>query len=161
MTTTGPRLRLGPPHDGALTMAEKLLTLGSTWAWSRFSKSEMACRHCGHLLVDPALMDALEWLRARCGFPLLVTSGYRCTEHPAEATKTGLPGAHTHGWAADVAVHGRGAFSLVEAIGVYNAGLVSGARPVTGLGVAWSYIHLDVAPVGWRSARPYLWTYER
>ena len=43
-----------------------------------FSKHEFACRHCGKLMTNPKLIEALEKLRAEVGVPLYVTSGYRC-----------------------------------------------------------------------------------
>ena len=48
-----------------------------TWPanrWPNFSFAEMACRETGECLLDGALMDALQRVRAICG-PLTVTSG--------------------------------------------------------------------------------------
>lgn len=45
-----------------------------------FTETELACRCCGRLLVDPDLIKRLETLRQLVGRPILVNSGYRCPE---------------------------------------------------------------------------------
>jgi len=67
-----------------------------------FSGAEFRCRHCKKLQVHPALIDALEDLRA-IGYPqgLVVRSGYRCTAH--NRTVGGVKSSqHMLGTAADI-----------------------------------------------------------
>jgi zinc D-Ala-D-Ala carboxypeptidase len=115
-----------------------------------FSESEFACRHCGQARMDQQFLDRVNELRERVGFPLKISSGYRCPEHPIEAKKS-EPGAHTTGMAADVAVHGALAHSLLaEAM----------AMGFKGIGVQQKgtgrFIHLD----DWENPnRPTVWSY--
>ena len=49
-----------------------------------FQYSELACRHCGELIIDELLyrhMSMLESLRQECGFVIIVDSGHRCIKH--------------------------------------------------------------------------------
>lgn len=72
-----------------------------------FSKHELACRHCGELghFADSSHVQFLELLRADFGWPLKITSGYRCQNHPVEIAKP-TPGAHFKHQAVDIAVYG-------------------------------------------------------
>ena len=45
-----------------------------------FTRGELECPHCG-ALPDPVFIVIIQRLRDRCGFPLHVTSGCRCTTH--------------------------------------------------------------------------------
>lgn len=60
-------------------------------------------------------MGALQALRTACGFPFVISSGYRCPDHPVEQSKdpNAPPGEHTLGKAADVLVYGSWARDLV------------------------------------------------
>lgn len=115
-----------------------------------FTSKEFACSHCGRVEMDQAFVDKLNTLRANVGFPLKVTSGYRCSEHPVEAKKSAT-GAHTTGKAADFGVQGALAHALLteamklgfKGIGVQQKG---GGR----------FIHLD----DWDNEnRPTVWSY--
>lgn len=126
-----------------------------------FAIDEFRCRcGCGKTKVRPAFLDALTDIRSRYGYPLIVTSGYRCENHPAERAKD-APGAHYDCWAADVYLKGmgspQGAYGLLRAIWAHNAD--PQALQVTGLGFASSYLHVDCCPAGWRGVRPNIWVY--
>lgn len=48
---------------------------------SYFDMIEFACNHCGDLPengMNPVLLEKLDQLRERIGYPIIVTSGYRC-----------------------------------------------------------------------------------
>lgn len=50
-----------------------------------FSDSEFACKCCGEVIINPRLLELLEQLRYNCGgYPLFITSGYRCPSHNRE-----------------------------------------------------------------------------
>jgi uncharacterized protein YcbK (DUF882 family) len=91
-------------------------------------------------------------LRGRCGFPLIVSSGYRCPEYNARVSETGSDGPHTHGVAVDFYVTGLQAYVLLreamamgfKGIGVKQTG-ERGAR----------FIHLDMMV----DLRPNVWSY--
>lgn len=121
-----------------------------------FHASEFDCKHCGKRGIKQAFVGLLQGLRDAVGKPLIITSGYRCPQHPAEAKKK-TPGRHTEGIAADL-------YSpRVSLIQVYR--IVLAEFPCfTGIGVAphQNYIHLDTRPLpadklGHRVA----WAYDR
>jgi len=104
------------------------------------------CTHCGETGMDPEFMNWLDAVRHDCGFPMKVTSGYRCAEHPIEAAKI-QPGAHSTGRAVDIAVADAQAIKVIEKASKLGC---------TRVGVkANVFIHLD------RSERhsSQLWTY--
>ena len=100
-------------------------------------------------------MAGLQQIRRAKG-PLVVSSGYRCPEHPVEAGKE-KPGAHTFGIAVDLAVQGAKALSIIKLALEYG---------MTGIGVAQQgggrFIHLDMmnnTDDGGRFPRPTIWSY--
>jgi uncharacterized protein YcbK (DUF882 family) len=129
--------------------------------WPNFSEAEFRCKcgACGgSIVMEPAFLDKLQAVRDAVGFPMPVTSGYRCSAHPEERKKKGGPGAHHHGVAADIACDGRGAILLEmafvkvqEAAGDKRIGLGRSQRP----GVA-RFVHLDCHD---DPARPNAWSY--
>ena len=42
-----------------------------------FTKEEFACQHTGENEIKDTFLLKLDLLRARCGFPFVITSGYR------------------------------------------------------------------------------------
>jgi len=119
-----------------------------------FSDKEMACKHCGKVNMDPLFMDYLDEVREQYGKPLIVTSGYRCPEHPIEAKKT-KAGAHTTGKAVDFAVDRGDAYRLLE--------IAVGTDWFTGIGIqqkgSGRFIHLDICEEPEMSPRPTIWSY--
>lgn len=120
-------------------------------SWRHFKREHFACKHCGENKIADSLIDALDELRERCGFPLVVSSGYRCPEHNKNVSSTGANGPHTTGLAADLAVDRWRAFTLLRH---------AMAMPVfTGIGVnqkgGGRFIHLDTLTEG----RPTIWSY--
>lgn len=70
-----------------------------------FSRSEMACRHCGECNLHPALLPALEALRALGREAIIVDDAFRCTAH--NAAVGGVPHSeHPYGMAADIRIPG-------------------------------------------------------
>ena len=106
-----------------------------------FSKEELSCRHCGEYKFDEGFLELLNGIREECGFPLPVTSGYRCPKHPIEAAKK-RPGAHSSGRAVDIKVSGERAHKLVSvalAMGVPRIGV----KQKSGSEIYDRFIHLD------------------
>lgn len=102
-----------------------------------FSLSEFRCKcGCGQVIVVPALIELLEYVREFSGFPIIITSGYRCPDH--NAAVGGEPSsAHLTGEAADIAVHSdTERFAYLEAMFLYG---------IRRLGVYPSWLHLDVS----------------
>ena len=69
-----------------------------------FDISEFDCHHTGRNEMQPEFLLMLDELRARCGFPFVITSGYRDITHPIEAAKK-QGGTHSEGIAADIKVN--------------------------------------------------------
>jgi uncharacterized protein YcbK (DUF882 family) len=74
--------------------------------WPNFHPSEIACRHCGALLVDEAFMDTLQRQRDESGQPIVITSAYRCPIWNAMIGGAPLS-MHKRGKAGDQALRGR------------------------------------------------------
>lgn len=121
--------------------------------WKNFSTKELSCTCCGCFNPNSEftdLMDMVQVLRTRLGFPIGVSSGYRCTEHPIEARKIakgGKAGHHTHA-AIDLAVDRAQAYALLRE--AFKLGF-------TGIGVQQKgegrFIHLDIRE------NPTIWSY--
>ena len=122
------------------------------WTLARdFTAAEFACKHCGRAGVRFGLVEALQGLRDRLGAPLIVTSGYRCADHPVERHKA-APGRHTEGIAADI--------TGPPLVDIWRA--LADFPEFAGVGVAphQNYIHVDIrggVPAGGRV----VWAYDR
>ena len=110
-----------------------------------FTLEEFACKHTGKNNINESFVRRLDELRAACGFPFVITSGYRDPSHPAEARKS-KGGVHTQGIAADIAVSN----------GVERATIIRNAIELgfNGIGVAKGFIHVDA-----RDLPQVVWTY--
>lgn len=117
-----------------------------------FHASEFTCHcGCGANLMEPTYIHKLDELRDRCGFPLIVTSGYRCPDHNAKVSSTGRSGPHTSGRAADVQADRQRAYELLR---------LALEMGFAGIGIkqhgSSRFIHLDDLTDG---VRPTIWTY--
>ena len=115
-----------------------------------FYREEFACQYTGENEIKDEFIERLDELREACGFPFVITSGYRSPSHPIEAKKK-IAGQHSKGNAADIRVtDGIQRFKLVEqAI----------ALGFTGVGVASSFIHVDTRDLHDDGLGPVMWTY--
>lgn len=106
--------------------------------------------------MRPSTLDRLQTLRTKLGRPLIITSGYRCREHPVEVGKASGPGAHAFGCAVDVRAIGSEAYLIVRAALELD---------FTGVGVSQRagqprFVHLDDAMPGeFGLVRPTMWGY--
>ena len=125
--------------------------------FENFSEDEFRCKcGCGQVNMDEAFMITLQRLRDLYRKPMTITSGYRCKNHPVEKSKQerGETGPHSMGKAADIAVGGRDAFSLMRAAAQFVE--------FTGYGFSqrgpWNsrFIHLDTVT---DPPRPNIWSY--
>ena len=119
-----------------------------------FSRYEFKCHHCAREGVDLQLVIKLQILRDTINRPIIVTSGYRCHDHPIEAAKyyedpKRTPGGHELGFAADI----RGLDILFEDF-VYA---VQTSNLFTGIGVDRErhFVHVDI------KNREAAWTYHK
>lgn len=119
-----------------------------------FTEEELSCSCCGKNLFDEAALAKFNAIREECGFPLPVTSAYRCVEHPIEARKIeqGRPrGAHTYGKALDLAVTGERALKLIEVSLRHGAKRIGVNQKGSG-----QFIHVDFCD---ELPSPALWSY--
>ena len=111
-----------------------------------FTLEEFNCRVTGDNKMEPEFLQKLDRLRGECGFPFVITSGYRHPiEHPIEANKE-VPGTHAQGIAADIQVSfGGHRFIIVQK---------ALALGFTGIGIAKTFVHVDT-----RGTTPAMWLY--
>ena len=124
-------------------------------SWKYFTPSEMSCK-CGNCdaetHMDEMFMNRLDSLREAYGKPMIVTSAYRCKDHPREKVKT-KGGVHTTGKAADIAVDRSEAYILL---------MLALDHGFTGIGIQQKgegrFLHLDIGDED-QFLRPTLWSY--
>ena len=110
-----------------------------------FSLSDFDCLETGENEMDADFIHALDQLRAACGFPFNITSGYRSPNHSIEKAKK-IAGTHASGIAADIKVSG----------GAQRLAIVKHASAMgMSVGVAKSFVHVDI-----RKTEPMCWCYQ-
>ena len=113
--------------------------------FKHFSKDEFACSHTGNNEIQDKFIEMLDILRENCGFPFVITSGYRSPKHSIEAKKA-KPGTHAQGIAADIkTASGQQRHKIIK------AAMIMGFN---GIGVAKSFVHVDT-----RKSSPVVWSY--
>jgi len=121
--------------------------------YKNFKPEEFACQHCGKEGIKEELLNRLQALRTFLDFSFVVSSGYRCPNHPIEAAKT-EPGMHATGLAVDILCRGTEAYKIVTNACDYG---------FTGIGVSQNgnnrFIHLDIATQADGKFRPTIWSY--
>lgn len=152
--------------------------------WSRFypefQEHEFRCRQTGRVAMEESTIERLYLVRQILQKPMVVSSGYRHTSHPAERHK-GRPGAHVYGHAADIRASGTGALELLYAsvlaaaceaklLDIHEArvwlphllkhGFTGvGVQQAAGVQHASRFIHFDDIPADVARPRPWLWSY--
>tara|TARA_R110002012_G_scaffold86272_1_gene214427 strand:- start:5000 stop:5368 length:369 start_codon:yes stop_codon:yes gene_type:complete len=118
-----------------------------------FEERELTCRHCGKSGMNKYFMTGIETLREAVDFPFIISSAYRCPDHPIEASKSS-PGAHTSGRAMDIVCRGKDAHKLLQE--AMKMGF-------SGIGVSQKgdsrFIHLDDLEDSSNRPRPWIWSY--
>ena len=121
--------------------------------YPNFTKEKFDCKQTGENAMQPDFMQRLQALRTEYGKPMIITSGYRSTEHSIEAAKQTI-GPHTTGRACDVAVSGENALLLLS---------LAVKHGFTGIGVKQKgssrFLHLDDLTIADGYARPTIWSY--
>jgi len=111
-----------------------------------FTLEEFNCQVTGENKMEPEFLQKLDRLRGECGFPFVITSGYRHPiEHPIEAAKE-VPGTHAQGIAVDIK-----ATSASQRYDIVKQALALG---FTGIGIAKTFVHVDT-----RGTTPVMWVY--
>ena len=127
----------------------------STKRWKYFTEDEMRCKcGCGQVKMAEGFMFKLDSLREAFRAPLVISSGYRCENHPAERNKKSLNGAHLQGRAADIIIARKDGFRLTRL-----------AMTLGFTGIGWKqfgpsrFIHLDDLDDSQEQPRPAIWSY--
>ena len=110
-----------------------------------FKLSDFDCQETGNNEMSEEFLEKLDDLRHECGFPFIITSGYRDPSHSIEARKA-KAGTHARGIASDIRINnGNEAYDIIK-----NAQSMG----FTGIGLAKSFVHVDI-----RKGMPVIWSY--
>jgi len=124
------------------------------WESKYFSFDEMKCKcGCDQAPMDQDFMDLLDNIRESFGKPLIISSGYRCHNHPIEAKKS-KAGAHATGKAADLSVAGVDAQRVLLAAMLLDVNRLGVQQKGTG-----RFIHLDTCTEEDGFPTPAIWSY--
>ena len=128
-------------------------------SWRHFKPEEFACKcGCGEQRMSDRFVQILDDIRESTGIAMVITSGYRCTNHPIEAAKQ-TPGPHSTGRAADIAVWGADAYAIVDRFMYVRQDQNAGIGFKQHGDISQRFIHLDICePTSYRP-RPHLWSY--
>ena len=110
-----------------------------------FKLSDFDCQETGENEMSADFILELDGLREDCGFPFIITSGYRSKTHSLEAKKK-RPGMHSYGIAADIKVSGGSDRMLVVAKAIQHG--------FNGIGIAKTFVHVDK-----RQSASVMWVY--
>ena len=110
-----------------------------------FQLDDFKCQETGENKINEDFVRMLDELREACGFPFVITSGYRSPKHSIEAKKT-KPGTHAQGIAADIKTSSR-----PQRHKIIKAAMIMGFN---GIGVAKGFVHVDT-----RKSSPVVWSY--
>tara|TARA_B100000530_G_scaffold323448_1_gene259313 strand:- start:159 stop:512 length:354 start_codon:yes stop_codon:yes gene_type:complete len=111
-----------------------------------FKLEDFNCQETGDNLMDVDFIHRLDELRETCGFPFIITSGFRSPEHSNERSKANGPGTHAQGIAADIRVSGGS-----QRYTIIQEAMRMGFQ---GIGIAKTFIHVDD-----RQSTPVVWNY--
>lgn len=110
-----------------------------------FKLSDFDCQETGNNEMSEEFLEKLDELRHKCGFPFIITSGYRDKTHSIEARKA-KAGTHARGIASDIRINnGNEAYDIIKH---------AQSMGFNGIGVAKSFIHVDI-----RKGMPVIWSY--
>ena len=110
-----------------------------------FKLSDFDCQETGNNEMSEEFLEKLDELRHKCGFPFIITSGYRDPSHSIEARKA-KAGTHARGIASDIRINnGNEAYQIIKH---------AQSMGFNGIGVAKSFIHVDI-----RKGMPVIWCY--
>lgn len=110
-----------------------------------FKLSEFDCKETGENKMSHAFLTKIDILREKCGFPFVITSGYRSPEHSIEKRKN-KPGTHAQGIAADIKVNNGAEAYLIQKY-AYEL-------EFTGIALGNGFVHVDI-----RETTPVSWSY--
>ncbi len=102
------------------------------------------CQETGEQGIDEIFVFNLDELRRRCGFPFIITSGFRSENHSIEAKKK-KPGEHNRGAADIYCTNSMKRYTILKH--AFDMGF-------SGIGIDGEFIHIDR-----RKSMPVCWVY--
>lgn len=137
--------QVAPAELEVKTIPQPLKESTQKVTYKYFQIDDFDCQETGENEIDPEFVMKLDELREACGFPFVITSGYRSPKHSIEAKKA-KPGTHAQGIAADIrTTSGQQRHKIIK------AAMIMGFN---GIGVAKSFVHVDT-----RDSSPVVWSY--
>ena len=134
---------------GVLLVSTSLVFAGHTVPnITDFAENEWYTSACDHYLMNVDVMHNIQLLRDYMNQPLIITSAYRCAEHPIEAAKI-KPGQHSLGLAVDIYVTDSYMAAKIIAYAIKELEVKGFAYSKHGL-----FVHLD-----WRTGDMVTWNY--
>ncbi len=110
----------------------------------------LSCPCCGSCELSPDLLARLDQARVTAGIPFNINSGYRCEAHNAEVG--GKPtSSHLGGFAVDISADNSPARAAI-----LNGLIAAGFERI---GIAKTFIHVDMDPSKLAQFGPVLWLY--
>ena len=127
-------------------------------AYPNFTEDEFRCKcGCGRADMKPQFLNFVQLLRTACGFPFVITSGFRCEKHDSSI---GGAGVHPSGQACDLNVYGVQALAILDhrkRFGFNRIGLKQTGRFNS------RFVHIDTLTKnadGDDIPSPWVWTYK-
>lgn len=123
--------------------------------WQYFSFDDFKCScGCGRNEISLRVVDDLDAMRREVGFPIVISSGYRCPEYNNKISKSGFDGPHTTGLTVDISVYGERAFEILSVAKKFG---------FKGIGIKQTgkrrFLHLDQLKHTPKRPRPWVWSY--
>ncbi len=117
-----------------------------------FKASEFACKcGCGLSAVSPHLVQKLQRVRSRLGYPMVITSGMRCSRYNGKLIHDGVKASeyskHLYGYAADIEC--RDSKLRDTLVGLLRTEFER-------IGISKTFIHVDIDH---SSIHPAMWVY--
>lgn len=107
--------------------------------YNNFDKWEFDCSHSHENKMQESFLRVLQAIRVDYNKAMGVTSGYRHPTHPKEIIKP-VPGEHTKGVCADIAVSG---FDLIDLL------TIARNHDINRIGIAHNFLHLGIGDRGY------------
>lgn len=98
--------------------------------------------------LKPELVAILDKMRGECGFPFVITSGFRTVAYNSTLKDAVADSAHTTGEAVDIAITDSAKREIFDKVRIANG--------ITRIGIASTFIHIDISKT---LPQGVMWTY--
>lgn len=116
--------------------------MGDTYITKNFTIEELQCK-CGcKRLPEESFIHKLQMLRLKCGFPFVISSGFRCSAYNATLLGAHPESAHTKGLAVDIDN------SNIDSDRLWHLMKYATELDFNGIEISTAHIHLDMKDRG-------------